>query len=82
MILLNNNIINRNRSRENTILRAEKIRAGIKQLKLEYNEQKLESITVSIGVSCFPDDGITSEQLIQAADKALYQAKRTGARSR
>ncbi|NJK58524.1 MAG: diguanylate cyclase [Pleurocapsa sp. SU_5_0] len=43
-----------------------------------YGEQKLESITVSIGVSCFPDDGINSEQLIQAADKALYQAKEQG----
>jgi diguanylate cyclase (GGDEF)-like protein len=61
-----------------TVMRAEEIRAGIKQLKLEYDEQELESITVSIGVSCFPDDGITSEQLIQAADKALYQAKEQG----
>lgn len=63
---------------ENTIMRAEEIRAGIKQLKLEYDEQKLESITVSIGVSCFPDDGITSEQLIKAADQALYEAKGQG----
>ena len=61
-----------------TVMRAEEIRAGIKQLKLKYDEQELESITVSIGVSCFPDDGITSEQLIQAADKALYQAKEQG----
>lgn len=63
---------------ENTIMRAEEIRAGIKQLKLKYDEQELESITVSIGVSCFPDDGITSKQLIQAANKALYQAKEQG----
>lgn len=63
---------------ENTILRAEEIRAGIKQLKLEHDHQQLKSITVSIGVSCFPDDGIHSEQLIQAADKALYQAKEQG----
>jgi diguanylate cyclase (GGDEF)-like protein/PAS domain S-box-containing protein len=61
-----------------TIMRAEEIRAGINQLELKYDEQELESITVSIDVSCFPDDGITSEQLIQAADKALYQAKEEG----
>ncbi len=63
---------------ENTILRAEEIRVGIKQLKLEHGYQQLKSITVSIGVSCFPDDGIHSEQLIQAADKSLYQAKEQG----
>jgi diguanylate cyclase (GGDEF)-like protein/PAS domain S-box-containing protein len=63
---------------ENTIVRAEEIRAGIKQLKLEHDRQQLKSITVSIGVSCFPDDGIKSEQLIQAADRALYQAKKQG----
>ncbi|MEN9567188.1 MAG: hypothetical protein RLZZ69_2384 [Cyanobacteriota bacterium] len=61
-----------------TVMRAEEIRVGIKQLNLKYDEQEIESITVSIGVSCFPDDGITSEQLIQAADKALYQAKEEG----
>lgn len=65
-------------SLENTVMRAEEIRAGIKQLKLEHDQQPLESITVSIGVSCFPDDGINSEQLIRAADKALYQAKEQG----
>jgi diguanylate cyclase (GGDEF)-like protein/PAS domain S-box-containing protein len=65
-------------SLENTVMRAEEIRKGIKQLKLEHDQQPLESITVSIGVSCFPDDGINSEQLIRAADKALYQAKAQG----
>lgn len=65
-------------SLENTVMRAEEIRTGIKQLKLEQDQQPIESITVSIGVSCFPDDGINSEQLIRAADKALYQAKAEG----
>ena len=35
-------------------------------------------VTVSIGVSCCPDDGTTVEELIQAADAALYCAKRGG----
>lgn len=63
---------------ENSLIRAEKIRAGIKQLGLKYEGQQLGSITVSIGVSCFPDDSTTVEGLIQAADKALYQAKEAG----
>ncbi|GAB4527293.1 MAG: hypothetical protein Tsb0014_07940 [Pleurocapsa sp.] len=65
-------------SLENAILRAEEIREGIKQLKLEYEGVRLPQVTVSVGVSCFPDDGINSPSLIRAADKALYQAKKQG----
>lgn len=61
-----------------TVVRAEEIRAGVKQLKLEYQNQKLESISVSIGVSCFPDDGIDVAGLIRNADNALYRAKEQG----
>lgn len=35
-------------------------------------------ITVSIGVSTFPDDGSTLKEIIEKADKAVYQAKRAG----
>lgn len=35
-------------------------------------------ITVSIGISLFPDDGEGIDQLISFADKALYQAKAEG----
>ena len=63
---------------EDTIMGAEEIRSGVKQLQLEYENTKLESITVSIGVSCFPDDGTDVEGLIDAADKALYRAKEAG----
>jgi len=60
------------------VMRAEEIRLGVKQLKLQHNDRDIESITVSIGVSCFPDDGIETNSLIQAADRALYQAKEAG----
>ncbi|MDR3670925.1 MAG: GGDEF domain-containing protein [Holophaga sp.] len=36
------------------------------------------AVSVSIGLSLFPDDGADSEALVQAADLALYQAKRDG----
>ncbi|MFC1667037.1 GGDEF domain-containing protein [Candidatus Omnitrophota bacterium] len=36
------------------------------------------SITVSIGVSVFPNDGVDMHSLIESADKALYRAKETG----
>ena len=35
-------------------------------------------ITVSIGVSTFPDDAMDREGLIKAADDALYMSKRKG----
>ncbi|MEM8781162.1 MAG: diguanylate cyclase, partial [Cyanobacteria bacterium P01_G01_bin.49] len=63
---------------EDTIIRAETIREKIKKLKLEHEGRDLDSISVSIGVSCFPDDGTDPEKLIQAADKALYLAKEEG----
>ena len=36
------------------------------------------TLTVSIGVSGFPEFGDTPESIIASADKALYQAKRHG----
>lgn len=35
-------------------------------------------ITCSAGIACFPQDGMTGRELIASADKALYQAKRSG----
>ncbi|MGP1385673.1 MAG: diguanylate cyclase [Thainema sp.] len=57
--------------------RAEQIRQGVKHLAIEY-QQQLGSITVSVGIACFPDHGSTSELLLQSADLALYQAKAAG----
>jgi diguanylate cyclase (GGDEF)-like protein len=35
-------------------------------------------LTVSLGVASFPTDGLTPEDLLRAADRALYTAKRQG----
>src|SRR3990172_1007967 len=35
-------------------------------------------VTVSLGVACLPDDGTSADDLIAAADRALYDAKRLG----
>jgi len=42
------------------------------------NGEEIFRITVSIGISCFPKNGITADELINAADKALYKAKESG----
>lgn len=57
---------------------ADRIRATIEQTNLVPSRPEVK-VTVSAGVAATPDQGIdTSSVLIQAADKALYQAKRTG----
>jgi diguanylate cyclase (GGDEF)-like protein len=63
---------------EDTKQRAEQLRDGIKHLKLEYLHQPLGSITVSLGVACFPEHGSNGAELIQVADVALYRAKALG----
>jgi two-component system cell cycle response regulator len=35
-------------------------------------------ISVSIGVAVFPEHGVTAEQVLEAADDALYAAKNGG----
>ncbi|WP_161557682.1 GGDEF domain-containing protein [Acidisarcina polymorpha] len=41
---------------------------------LEVNEQRL-TISLSVGIAIYPEDGVTGEQLIRNADSAMYQAK-------
>jgi EAL domain-containing protein (putative c-di-GMP-specific phosphodiesterase class I) len=39
---------------------------------------KLITVTVSIGISIYPDDGTNSDELLIRADLAMYKAKRSG----
>ena len=34
--------------------------------------------TLSVGVGSYPEDGASIERLIDAADRAMYRAKRSG----
>ena len=36
------------------------------------------AVSVSIGISLYPDNGVTAEELIRSADKAMYAIKREG----
>jgi len=58
--------------------RAEKLRQQGKELEISLNGQFLGSVTFSVGIACFPEHGTTSEQLLRAADLALYRAKAAG----
>jgi len=65
-------------SLEMTQQRAEQIREVIKGMIVEYRHQPLGVVTVSVGVAGFPTHGTTSDEMIQKADEALYQAKHRG----
>jgi diguanylate cyclase (GGDEF)-like protein len=58
-------------------LKADKIRQLIKDRTLTLREHKA-NVTVSIGVSTYPGDGLTEEELIRVADARLYRAKAEG----
>ena len=56
---------------------AERIREGIASHAFTSGEKRL-TITVSIGVASCPTHARTIRDLVVEADKALYDAKRTG----
>jgi len=58
--------------------RAEQLREGIKHLTIPYRGQNLETLSMSLGVAMFPTHGSTGQRVLNAADAALYEAKRTG----
>jgi diguanylate cyclase (GGDEF)-like protein len=56
---------------------AERIRNAIGGRPLSLDGQRTET-SVSIGISCYPEDGRTLDALAARADRALYQAKQEG----
>ncbi len=58
--------------------RADDLLNKIRQLHVEYKDQILETVTISIGVAAFPNHGSTGKEVMESADAALYQAKDNG----
>ena len=56
----------------------ERIRSQVEQTIIEVDELKRLKITVSVGVSAFPENGKSHEELVSLADQALYKAKGAG----
>ena len=57
--------------------KAEELRAGIARMMIT-DRIISTSVTVSMGVSAFPEAARTEVQLVKAADDALYEAKNAG----
>jgi diguanylate cyclase (GGDEF)-like protein len=65
-------------SLEDSKLKAEELRRKTEEeLKIDYHGRTL-SITISVGVAAFPMHGSTTDEVINASDRALYKAKAEG----
>jgi len=62
---------------EKALDRAEKIRVLVNETVTEYNGDRIQ-VTISAGVASFPEHASGSDDLLNKADLALYQAKRMG----
>jgi diguanylate cyclase (GGDEF)-like protein len=60
------------------LARADELRREISALRLTFGGEALDTITVSVGVVCSRDAGDSAEDLVRAADHAMYEAKQGG----
>jgi diguanylate cyclase (GGDEF)-like protein len=60
-----------------TTRRAEDWRRAFEQCKVEYEGKHL-SATLSLGVAVYPQQGVTGDELLKLADRALYLSKHNG----
>ena len=63
---------------ENTRQRAQELCEEVRKIEVQYRGETLGNLTVSIGVAAFPDYGESRDDVVQAADRALYHAKKEG----
>jgi diguanylate cyclase (GGDEF)-like protein/PAS domain S-box-containing protein len=57
--------------------RAENLRQSLNLLSIPYEYYSL-SVTISVGIACYPENGQTREAILRAADQAMYAAKEAG----
>ncbi len=57
---------------------AERIRQTVASQAVILEGKAVSNLSLSLGIAVFPRDGDSREALVQAADQALYVAKRTG----
>ncbi len=63
---------------ENARHRAEQLRTAVKHLAIQFRGSTLDMVTLSLGVACYPNHGLTAEAILRTADAALYRAKAEG----
>ncbi|MDY0092434.1 MAG: diguanylate cyclase [Candidatus Vecturithrix sp.] len=60
-----------------SVQRAQELLEKVRKLRIVY-QGRYFSITISLGVSAFPEHGAEIQELVNSADMAMYQAKNNG----
>jgi diguanylate cyclase (GGDEF)-like protein len=63
---------------DDSFRRMEQLRVAATQLYVKHREQSIGAPSFSGGIAAFPTNGDKAEELLRAADTALYRAKTTG----
>ncbi|AAV94469.1 diguanylate cyclase, putative [Ruegeria pomeroyi DSS-3] len=63
---------------EDALTRAELLRQSVEEVSVRYGEKTLPRVTISAGVAHYPRHGTMPQDLMRAADDALYEAKGLG----
>ncbi|MFZ5890498.1 MAG: diguanylate cyclase [Myxococcota bacterium] len=61
-----------------SLAKAEHLREAVAGLKLQHRGTALSQVTISIGVAAAREHGYVAENMLKAADEALYRAKSSG----
>lgn len=65
--------------KKEALLIAERLRIDIEKRSFSHTEiLPQKKLTISLGITTYPDDGQTTSELITKSDKLLYQAKNKG----
>lgn len=67
-----------NTSLRNAVSKLEQFREQLKSTPIYFKDRLLPSITISTGVAEAPEHGVTIDDILKAADHALYAAKQAG----
>jgi len=65
-------------SRETALKIGQRIQTTVQHHKFPLNSGQSLSVTVSVGIACYPDSSSDPEEILPKSDKALYKAKEAG----
>lgn len=71
-------IILPNIGHEDAVFTAQKLCKMVSEQEVRTNTDKVTNVTISLGVSTFPKDAQTTQEMIKSADERLYHAKENG----
>ncbi len=71
-------IVLTNTDKEEAIMNAHRICDAVADRVFKLSATQTTHVTISVGVSTFPEDGETPQQIIEVADQGLYYAKEHG----